>query len=54
VREAAVTALDRLGARGVSRKFAEMARGDASRAVRLAATAALTRQGGTGMDAPRA
>ena len=53
VREAAVTALDRLGARGVSRKFAEMARDDASRGVRRAASAALARQGGAGMDAGR-
>ena len=50
VREAAVIALDRLGARGVSRRFAEMARHDTSRAVRRAASAALSRQGGADLD----
>jgi len=40
VREAAVVALDRLGARGVGRKLALMAREDPSRAVRRAAAAA--------------
>lgn len=44
VREAAVTALDRLGARGIGRKLSAMARDDASRAVRRAAAAALSRQ----------
>jgi HEAT repeat protein len=48
VREAAVTALDRLGARGMARRFAQMAREDASRAVRRAAAAAL----GRATDAP--
>ena len=48
VREAAVTALDRLGARGTGRRFAEMARDDPSRAVRRAAAAAL----GRASDAP--
>jgi HEAT repeat protein len=43
VREAAVIALDRLGARGTGRRFAEMARHDPSRAVRRAADAALGR-----------
>ena len=43
VREAAVTALDRLGARGTARRFAQMAREDPSRAVRRAAAAALGR-----------
>jgi HEAT repeat protein len=43
IREAAVTALDRLGARGTARRFAQMAREDASRAVRRAAAAALGR-----------
>ena len=47
VREAAVTALDRLGVRGVSRRFAQLAREDPSRAVRRAAAAAL----GHGSDA---
>jgi HEAT repeat protein len=50
VREVAVTALDRLGARGVSRLFAEMARDDGSRAVRRAASAALGRQGAGAVD----
>ena len=40
VREAAIVALDRLGARGVGRKLALMARDDPSRAVRRAAAAA--------------
>ena len=40
VREAAVVALDRLGARGVGRKLALMAREDPSRAVRRAAASA--------------
>jgi HEAT repeat protein len=44
VREAAVTALDRLGARGIGRKLSAMARDDASLAVRRAAAAALSRQ----------
>ena len=44
VREAAVTALDRLGARGIVRKLSAMARDDSSRAVRRAAAAALSRQ----------
>ncbi|HET7697573.1 MAG TPA: HEAT repeat domain-containing protein [Vicinamibacterales bacterium] len=48
VREAAVTALDRLGARGTLRLFARMAREDSSRAVRRAAAAAL----GRATDAP--
>lgn len=48
VRETAVTALDRLGARGTARRFAQMAREDPSRAVRRAATAAL----GRATDAP--
>jgi HEAT repeat protein len=48
VREAAVTALDRLGARGTGRRFAQMAREDPSRAVRRAAAAAL----GRATDAP--
>jgi HEAT repeat protein len=43
VREAAVTALDRVGARGLSRKLAAMASGDADGAVRRAAAAALSR-----------
>jgi HEAT repeat protein len=43
VREAAITALDRLGARGVARRFARIAREDPSRAVRRAAAAALGR-----------
>lgn len=56
VREAAVTALDRLGARGMSRRFATMAREDPSRAVRRAAATALGRAseaaagGGDGED----
>ena len=56
VREAAVTALDRLGARGTGRRFAQMAREDPSRAVRRAAAAALGRatdapaDGGAGED----
>jgi HEAT repeat protein len=53
VREAAITALDRLGARGTSRQFAEMARDDASRAVRRAAAAALSRRGAADPDAAR-
>jgi HEAT repeat protein len=40
VRESAVVALERLGARGIARKFALMAREDPSRAVRRAAAAA--------------
>ena len=43
VREAAVTALDQLGARGTARRFAQMAREDPSRAVRRAAASALGR-----------
>jgi HEAT repeat protein len=43
VRGAAVTALDRLGARGTARRLAQMARDDASPAVRRAAAAALGR-----------
>jgi HEAT repeat protein len=50
VREAAVTALDRLGARGTGRRFAQMAREDPSRAVRRAAAAAL----GRAIDTPTA
>ena len=50
VREEAVTALDRLGARGTRRRFAQMAREDPSRAVRRAAAAAL----GRATDAPDA
>jgi HEAT repeat protein len=45
VREAAVTALDQLGARGLSRKFTAMAQADQSRAVRRAAADARGRQG---------
>jgi HEAT repeat protein len=41
VRESAVVALDRLGARGIGRKLAQMARQDPSRAVRRAAAAAM-------------
>jgi HEAT repeat protein len=48
VRAAAVTALDRLGARGTARRLAQMAREDPSRAVRRAAAAAL----GRAADAP--
>jgi HEAT repeat protein len=48
VREAAITALDWLGARGNSRRFAQLAKDDPSRAVRRAAAAALGRT----MDAP--
>ena len=48
VREAAVTALDRLGARGTARRFAQIARDDPSHAVRRAAAAAL----GRATDAP--
>jgi HEAT repeat protein len=44
VREAAITALDRLGVRGVSMAFAKLARQDPSRVVRRAASAALSRQ----------
>jgi HEAT repeat protein len=47
VREAAITALDRLGARGVSRIFARLARQDASAIVRRAAASALSRQPGS-------
>ncbi len=43
VREAAVTALDQLGARGLSRQFAQMAREDPARSVRRAAASALGR-----------
>lgn len=43
VREAAIVALDQLGARGIGRRFAQMARDDASRSVRRAAAAALGR-----------
>jgi hypothetical protein len=50
VREDAVTALDRLGARGTRRRFATMAREDPSRAVRRTAAAAL----GRATDAPDA
>ena len=53
VREAAVIALDRLGVRGLSQTFAEMARGDESRAVRRAAGAALGRQSGADVDHAR-
>jgi HEAT repeat protein len=53
VREAAVTVLDRLGAQGVARRFAQLARDDQSRAVRVAAAAALSRQGPPDQDAPR-
>ena len=41
VREAAVVALDRLGARGIGRKLAQMAREDPSRGVRRAAAGAM-------------
>jgi HEAT repeat protein len=41
VREAAVVALDRLGARGIGRRLARMAREDPSRSVRRAAAAAM-------------
>ncbi len=44
VREAAVTALDRVGARGLSRKLAVMATDDADAAVRRAAAAVLARE----------
>jgi len=47
VREAAITALDRLGARGVSRIFARLAREDSSTIVRRAAASALSRQPGS-------
>src|SRR5262249_19198601 len=43
VREAAITTLDRLGARGIGRRFAALARQDPSRLVRRAAAAALSR-----------
>jgi HEAT repeat protein len=45
VREAAIIALDGLGARGLSRIFAQLARNDESRLVRRAAAAALGRHG---------
>ena len=54
VRESAVTVLDRLGVRGLSRIFAQLARDDRSRTVRSAAGAALARQNphaSTGDDA---
>jgi HEAT repeat protein len=44
VREAAITALDRLGVRGVSRIFARLARHDSSAIVRRAAASVLSRQ----------
>ncbi len=44
VREAAVTALERVGTSGLTRKLAAMAAGDADQAVRRAAEAALARQ----------
>jgi len=44
VREEAVIALDRLGARGVSRIFSTLARQDPSKAVRRVAATALSRQ----------
>jgi HEAT repeat protein len=44
VREAAVTALARVGARGLDARFAEIATQDQSKAVRRAATLALQRQ----------
>jgi len=50
VREAAVTALDQLAVRGLGRRFAQMSRDDASRAVRRAAAAALGRAGGAASD----
>jgi HEAT repeat protein len=43
VRESAITALERLGTRGVARKLGAMAQDDPSRAVRRAASAALGR-----------
>lgn len=43
VREAAITALERLGTRGIARKLDAMAQSDPSRAVRRAASAALGR-----------
>jgi HEAT repeat protein len=46
VREAAVTALDRVGARGLSRKLAVMAAGDPHATVRRAAAAVLARESG--------
>ena len=56
VREAAVTALDRLGVRGLAPTFVRLSRDDASRGVRRAAAAALGRaadgpdSGGEGAD----
>ena len=47
VREQAVVALERLGVRGLSRRLAEMARTDPSRAVRRAAAAAMRDDEGT-------
>ncbi|HTL43666.1 MAG TPA: HEAT repeat domain-containing protein [Vicinamibacterales bacterium] len=47
VREAAIRALDELGARGVARRFSLMARQDPSRSVRRAAAAAFARQSDT-------
>jgi HEAT repeat protein len=44
VREAAVAALDRVGATGLTRKLAAMAAGDPDTGVRRAAGAALARQ----------
>ena len=44
VREAAIRALDELGARGMARRFSNMAQHDPSRAVRRAAAAAFARQ----------
>jgi HEAT repeat protein len=45
VREEAVTVLDRLGVGGLTRAFMQISREDPSRAVRQAASAALSRQG---------
>ena len=44
-RAAAVTALDQLGVRGLTQRFAQLARDDQSRSVRRAAMAALGRAG---------
>jgi HEAT repeat protein len=43
VREAAITALDQLGVRGLARRFSDIAGADESRRVRRAAAAALGR-----------
>jgi HEAT repeat protein len=51
VRQSAIGALDRIGARGVAAVFAVMARQDPSRAVRRAAAAALGRDPGAAPDA---